>query len=208
MELENYPKATAILRGYTYEEAMLVIRVLSEFKHFIGVEVTTNNSDHLKIIHDGKNRFGDKISIGVGTVVTVEQAEEAIEAGAEFMLGPQKFNDKIFKLAKRKGVLTIPGAMSPTEIFKMFEMGADIVKVFPANCLGPEYFNQVQAPLGSLPLMAVGGVDQTNAQNYLNNGAFYVGIGSKFFEKSAVHQLNYERLMELAESFIDSLRVE
>ena len=80
MELENYPKATAILRGYTYEEAMLVIRVLSEFKHFIGVEVTTNNSDHLKIIHDGKNRFGDKISIGVGTVVTVEQAEEAIEA--------------------------------------------------------------------------------------------------------------------------------
>ncbi|EKQ3346579.1 TPA: bifunctional 4-hydroxy-2-oxoglutarate aldolase/2-dehydro-3-deoxy-phosphogluconate aldolase, partial [Enterococcus faecium] len=104
--------------------------------------------------------------------------------------------------------LTIPGAMSPTEIFKMFEMGADIVKVFPANCLGPEYFNQVQAPLGSLPLMAVGGVDQTNAQNYLNNGASYVGIGSKFFEKSAVHQLNYERLMELAESFIDSLRVE
>ncbi|MCH3523635.1 bifunctional 4-hydroxy-2-oxoglutarate aldolase/2-dehydro-3-deoxy-phosphogluconate aldolase, partial [Enterococcus faecium] len=108
----------------------------------------------------------------------------------------------------QQNLLTIPGAMSPTEIFKMFEMGADIVKVFPANCLGPEYFNQVQAPLGSLPLMAVGGVDQTNAQNYLNNGASYVGIGSKFFEKSAVHQLNYERLMELAESFIDSLRVE
>ncbi|WP_244321974.1 hypothetical protein [Enterococcus gallinarum] len=63
MELENYPKATAILRGYTYEEAMLVIRVLSEFKHFIGVEVTTNNSDHLKIIHDGKIDLGIKFRL-------------------------------------------------------------------------------------------------------------------------------------------------
>lgn len=184
MQIENYPKMTVIMRGYSFEEAMIIIEVLTEYHHKIGVEVTTNNPDYLKIIKEGNLRFGDLVDIGVGTVLTLEHAKEAIQAGAKFMLGPGKFTKEIFEIARKNHVITVPAAMTPSEVSEMFNQGADIVKVFPAATVGSSFFKQIQGPYGKLNLMAVGGVELSNVSEFLNQGAKYVGIGSSMFNKN------------------------
>ncbi len=206
MKIEQYPKLTVIMRGYSYEQAMLIIKILSDYDHQLGVEVTTNNPDYLKIIHDGKQKYGDQVFIGVGTVLTLEHAKSAIAAGAAFMLGPQQFTDDIFKLAKEKGVLTIPGAMTPTEVYSQFQKGADIVKIFPAISTGSAIFKQIQGPFGAQRLMAVGGVNLQNALDFFNHGASYLGIGSNFFDKQDVETLNETGLRQSVENFLSVIK--
>ncbi|MBN7274998.1 2-dehydro-3-deoxyphosphogluconate aldolase [Ligilactobacillus pobuzihii] len=202
MELKNYPKITVIMRGYTYEQAMLIIKILSNYNHKIGVEVTTNNPDYLKIIEDGNEQYGDQVYIGAGTVIKKEQAQDAINAGAQFMLGPEKFSDDIFDLAKKSGVITVPGAMTPSEVVDQFDRGADIVKIFPAITTGANYFKQIQGPLGKQKLMAVGGISIDNAREFIDKGASYLGIGSSFFNKSDVRNMDKEALTHSVEDFL------
>ncbi len=206
MRVENYPKLTVIMRGYTYEQAMLIIKILSNYDHKLAVEVTTNNPNHLQVIRDGIAQYGDKVYIGVGTVLNLQHAKEAIAAGAQFMLGPQQFTDDIYELAKNKHVLTIPGAMTPTEVYTQFQKGADIVKIFPAVTVGSEMFKQVQGPLGKRRLMAVGGINLKNVQDFFWNGASYAGVGSNFFNKQDVQSLNEAGLRESIENFLNMIK--
>lgn len=206
MKIEDYPKLTVIMRGYTYEQALLIIKILSDYDHQLAVEVTTNNPDHLKVIRDGNEKYGGKVFIGVGTVLNVTQAQEAIEAGAKFMLGPQEFNDDVYKIAKEKHVLTIPGAMTPTEVYTQLQKGADIVKIFPAITTGSSIFKQIQGPFGSQRLMAVGGVNLQNALDFFENGASYLGIGSNFFNKQDVNDLNEAGLRQSVENFLNVIK--
>lgn len=202
MEVENYPKLTVIMRGYTYDQAMLIIKILSKYDHQIGVEVTTNNPDYLKIIKEGNQQHGDEVDIGVGTILKLEQAQDAVNAGAKFMLGPKTFSDDIFKLAKKENVITVPGAMTPSEVVDQFDRGADIVKIFPAITTGAGYFKQIQGPLGPQKLMAVGGVNIENAPEFLAKGASYLGIGSSFFDKKDVQNMDEQALSQSVEKFL------
>ncbi|MFT9266271.1 bifunctional 4-hydroxy-2-oxoglutarate aldolase/2-dehydro-3-deoxy-phosphogluconate aldolase [Oenococcus sp.] len=190
MDINDYPKITTIMRGYTYDQALTVIKVLASFHRRVGVEVTTNNPDYLRIIRDGNNQFGTLVSIGVGTILNVKQASDAIEAGAQFMLGPISFDAVTFQLARQKHVLTIPAAMTPTEVVNQFRLGADIVKIFPAITVGSKFFRQIQGPLGTLRLMAVGGLNINNAAEFFENGASYLGIGSGMFERKDIQGKN------------------
>jgi 2-dehydro-3-deoxyphosphogluconate aldolase/(4S)-4-hydroxy-2-oxoglutarate aldolase len=190
MKLADYPKLTVIMRGYTYSQAMTIIRLLAEYKHQVAVEVTTNNEEYLRVITDGVQKFGEQVDIGVGTVLNATQAKEAIKAGAKFMLGPQKFDKVIFAYAQEHEVLTIPGAMTPSEVYEMFQSGADIVKIFPAISAGMAIYKQIQGPFGQLPLMAVGGVNLKNASDFITAGAAYLGIGSSFFNSHDVSEMN------------------
>ncbi|AYW49859.1 hypothetical protein TEHD86_2042 [Tetragenococcus halophilus subsp. halophilus] len=202
MKLEEYPKITIIMRGYNYEQAMLVMKVLSHYGHKVGVEVTTNNPDYLKIIEDGNVRYGQQVDIGVGTVLKANQAKDAIKAGAKFMLGPIQFDDDIFSLAKKENVITVPGAMTPSEVYDQFERGADIVKIFPAVTVGAPFFKQIQGPLEPRKLMAVGGVNLQNSKSFMDNGASYLGIGSNFFNEKDVQSLREEALHHSVEEFL------
>jgi 2-dehydro-3-deoxyphosphogluconate aldolase/(4S)-4-hydroxy-2-oxoglutarate aldolase len=96
--------------------------------------------------------------------------------------------------AHSAGVITVPAAFSPSEIQLMIDMGADIVKVFPASQLGPDYLRAVQSPLGALPLMVVGGINITNVQDYFDKGATYAGIGSGIFDPKDIEERNSARL--------------
>lgn len=205
MHLNDYPRLTTIMRGYSYKEAMTVIKILSEFNHRVAVEVTTNNPDYLKIIHDGNQTYGDQVDIGAGTVLTAEQAVNVIDNGARFMLGPIGFTKDIFQFAKEQAVITIPAAMTPTGIYKLFQSGAGIVKVFPAITVGPGFFKQIQGPLGKLPLMAVGGVNQDNVKQFLDSGAEYLGIGSAMFNSVDIHHLNENGLSKSVQQYLDLL---
>ena len=146
------------------------------------------------LFRSAKKEFGADVHVGAGTVTTVDRAKAAIAAGAEFMLSPIMFSDEIFAEAKAAGVITVPSAFSPSQTLRTIDTGADIVEVFPAGQLGPDFIKAVQAPLGKLPLMVVGGVNANNVQSYFDKGATYAGIGSGIFDPADIEECNSANL--------------
>ena len=187
------PKVTVILRGYETKQVMSVVEQLVGTK-VNSIEVASNSPHAMESIAQARREFGSEVHVGAGTVKNAELARQAIDAGAEFMLSPIMFTREIFDLAKEAGVITVPAAFSPTEIQQMIDMGADIVKVFPAGQLGPDYIKAVQAPLGRLPLMVVGGVNVANVQSYFDKGATYAGIGSGIFDPADIEACDSAKL--------------
>lgn len=188
------PKVTVILRGYETKQVLTVVEQLVGTK-VNSIEVASNSPHAMESIAAARKEFGAEVHVGAGTVKNAELARRAIAAGAEFMLSPIMFTQEIFDLAKEAGVITVPAAFSPTEIQKMIDMGADIVKVFPAGQLGPDYLKAVQAPLGKLPLMVVGGVNVANVQSYFDKGATYAGIGSGIFDPADIEACDAPKLV-------------
>lgn len=187
------PKVTVILRGYETKQVLTVVEQLVGTK-VNSIEVASNSPHAMESIAAARKEFGAEVHVGAGTVKNAELARQAIAAGAVFMLSPIMFTQEIFDLAKEAGVITVPAAFSPTEIQKMIDMGADIVKVFPAGQLGPDYLKAVQAPLGKLPLMVVGGVNVANVQSYFDKGATYAGIGSGIFDPADIEACDAPKL--------------
>lgn len=187
------PKVTVILRGYETKQVLTVVEQLVGTK-VNSIEVASNSPHAMESIAAARKEFGAEVHVGAGTVKNAELARQAIAAGAEFMLSPIMFTQEIFDLAKEASVITVPAAFSPTEIQKMIDMGADIVKVFPAGQLGPDYLKAVQAPLGKLPLMVVGGVNVANVQSYFDKGATYAGIGSGIFDPADIEACDAPKL--------------
>lgn len=200
MDIKNFPKVTVILRGYTYSQIRTVVKNLigTELK---AVEITMNTPDAINIISKIRQEFGNSIQVGAGTVTTYKEAEEAIKAGATFLLSPIMFRKEIIDLCKEKNIITVPGAYTPTEISKSFEDGADIVKVFPAGTLGFKFLSDIQAPLGKLPLMVVGGVNAENVSNYFKVGASFAGIASGIFNKDDILNENEENIRKSIQYF-------
>lgn len=200
MDIKNFPKITIILRGYTFSQVRTVMKALSQTS-IKSVEITLNTDGAIDMIREFSREFGETMTVGAGTVTNLKQAKEAITAGAKFILSPVVLSKEVMDLCKENSVVSVVGAMTPSEIHKSFEDGADIVKVFPAISCGSRYFKDVKAPLGDLPLMAVGGVDKENAAEFLANGANYLGIGSGIFKKEDVENENLQGLIESIKEF-------
>ena len=198
------PKVTVILRGYETKQVLTVVEQLVGTK-VNSIEVASNSPHAMESIAAARKEFGAEVHVGAGTVKNAELARQAIAAGAEFMLSPIMFTQEIFDLAKEAGVITVPAAFSPTEIQKMIDMGADIVKVFPAGQLGPDYLKAVQAPLGKLPLMVVGGVNVANVQSYFDKGATYAGIGSGIFDPADLEACDAPKLAASSKKLEESV---
>lgn len=206
MKIEDYPKTTIILRGVSFQEADAIVGALVDYKDHYSVEVTLNTENAFEIIRKLKERYADAVFIGAGTVRNYQDIEKAIEAGSDFILGPHVFTEEMIALAREQKVLVVPSAMTPSEVNQMFQYGADIVKVFPAAVVGPRFFKDIQAPLGELPLMAVGGVSKENAKEYFAHGASYVGIGSSMFPKEVLESLDQERIVEILKEYIKHIK--
>lgn len=187
----EFPKVTVILRRTPLEAARTIAAQMTKSR-IRSMEVSLVTDDALDTIRALNDEFGDELHIGAGTVRTVEEARAAIDAGSSFLLSPVGFSQGIIDVAKDAGVFSVPSGFSPTEIATMFDMGADIVKVFPASRLGPAYIKDLAAPLGPLPLMVVGGINAQNVQDYFDAGASYAGIGSGCFNPDDVATLNGE----------------
>jgi 2-dehydro-3-deoxyphosphogluconate aldolase/(4S)-4-hydroxy-2-oxoglutarate aldolase len=141
------------------------------------LEVAFTTPDTLEVLHTLRARHGDQLLLGAGTVLDPETARAAILAGAQMIISPAVNLDTI-ALCQRYQVLSMPGAMTPTEIVSAMQAGADIVKVFPAEMFGPAYLKALRAPLPQAPLMPTGGVTVDNLHEWFANGAMAVGIGS------------------------------
>jgi 2-dehydro-3-deoxyphosphogluconate aldolase/(4S)-4-hydroxy-2-oxoglutarate aldolase len=149
-------------------------------------------------------KLDSNIIIGVGSVLNGKTAENAIKAGAKYVVSPI-FKKEILETAHKFDIPVMPGCFTPTEIQTAFENGADIVKVFPADVVGMEFFKAILAPMPHLKLMPTGGVSLTNAGEWLKVGACAVGIGSALLDKIAINESNFSRLSENAKTIMKSI---
>ena len=145
--------------------------------------------------------FAGRMHIGAGTVLTPEQVALVKEAGGEFIISPDA-NTAVIERTKQLGMVSIPGALTPTEIQTAHRAGADFVKLFPVTGLGTEYVKAVSAPLSHIKFLAVGGVDENNMGAYLKAGVCGFGIGSSLVNRKLIEAGKYDAITELAKKYV------
>ena len=148
--------------------------------------------------------YGERMVIGAGTVLTVEEARAAHEAGAAFIVSPDS-DPEVIAETKRLGMASIPGAMTPTEIKRAYALGADIVKLFPADDLGYHYIQNLKGPLPHIPLMATGGVNPQTIPEFLSRGILAVGTGITVFRPDLVAAEDYAGIKSLAQEHVEAI---
>jgi 2-dehydro-3-deoxyphosphogluconate aldolase/(4S)-4-hydroxy-2-oxoglutarate aldolase len=149
--------------------------------------------------------FAGRMLIGAGTVLTEKQVELTKAAGGRFIISPN-VNSAVIKKTVELGLVSMPGALTPTEIEAAHEAGADFVKLFPISSLGPEYVKAVRAPLSAVELLAVGGVDLNNMADYRKAGACGFGIASSITDKKMIAEENYEGIEALARAYVEAAK--
>ena len=203
-------KIVAIVRGIPSDEVVGLAEALVE-GGISCIEVTFDQSsaekaqDTLKAISNIHNALGDRICVGAGTVMTVQQVEAAAAAGAEYMISPNT-NAAVIKRTKELDKVSIPGAMTPSEVAEAYELGADIVKMFPAGVLGTAYIKAVKAPLKHIPVTAVGGVNPGNCADFIRAGAVGVGVGGNLVSPQLVSEGRFAEITAIAQSYTDALK--
>ncbi len=195
----------AVVRAPDGKNLVEVVAALAEGGVSVA-EVTFTVPGALDIIKAVKERLGDRVLLGAGTVLDTETARAALLAGAEFIVSPT-LNLDVIRLCKRYDKLVFPGAFTPTEILSAWESGADIVKVFPADVLGTAFFKAMRGPLPQIRLMPTGGVDLNTAGEFLRAGACCLGVGSQMVDPKAVAREDYEYLRGLAWQYTQAVRL-
>ena len=199
-------KVVAIVRGYTEEECLNLAKAL----HAGGVnlmEVTFDQKSQeerlrtVSILRLLNQELGDKMVFGAGTVTTPEMVRMAQEGGAKFIISPDT-DPAVIKATVEAGMVSVPGALTPTEIKQAHACGADFVKVFPVSNMGVSYIKAVTAPLSNIRMLAVGGVDGSNVRDYLAAGAVGAGVASCLFKKDWIKAGQWERIKEATKNFV------
>lgn len=158
-------------------------------------------SRSMKAVYD---RLGSKLTMGVGTVMTADQVQTAFDAGAQFIVAPNT-DRAVVETAKKLGLLCSPGALTPTEIAYAYSLGADIVKLFPANSMGFSYIKSIRAPLNHIPLMATGGITPENIGEFFASGVQVVGTCPSIMPREDVEQEHYEHITQLARLHVQAV---
>lgn len=145
--------------------------------------------------------FDGKMVIGAGTVLTEKQVALTANAGGKFIISPDTDID-VIKKTKELGLVSIPGALTPTEIQTAYKAGADFVKLFPITSLGKDYVKAIKAPLSHVKMLAVGGIDDKNMPEYLEVGICGFGVGSNIINKNMIKSNDWKGITELAKKYI------
>lgn len=200
----------AIIRGVDTDKLCSLLSALYD-GGIRWAEITFNQSKPetdvvtAKSISDMKKQFQGKMHIGAGTVMSMKQAEMAINAGAEFLISPNTVPE-IIQYTIKNNVISMPGAFTPTEIAIAYQSGADVIKVFPADSLGIPYLKAVMASMSHIPLVAVGGVNENNVADFLRAGVVGVGVGSAITPKKLIANGEFDAITELAKKYTDAIK--
>jgi 2-dehydro-3-deoxyphosphogluconate aldolase/(4S)-4-hydroxy-2-oxoglutarate aldolase len=164
------------------------------------VEITMTVPDALDVVRQVRRALGERVLLGAGTILDTETARAALLAGAEYLVAPTLDLD-VIRLCRRYDKLVMPGCFTPTEILTAWQAGADIVKVFPADVVGPAFFKALRGPLPQVRLMPTGGVDLTTTADFLLAGACCLGVGTQLVEPKAIAEGNFDRIRDLARQY-------
>ncbi|KQX47108.1 MULTISPECIES: bifunctional 4-hydroxy-2-oxoglutarate aldolase/2-dehydro-3-deoxy-phosphogluconate aldolase [unclassified Paenibacillus] len=169
------------------------------------MEVTLNTPGALRMIRELQDKSGQRMFIGAGTVLDLEDAKKAVHAGASFLVTPN-MDEEVIRWASTEGIPIFPGAMTPTEIVKAWKAGATAVKVFPSASLGLTYIKELMGPLDQIPLIAVGGVTEENIKQFLNIGCYGLGIGGSLINLKEIEAGRFEWVTDKAASLLAASR--
>ncbi len=203
-------KVIAIVRGIYGEDCVNLAKALCRGGVKL-MEVTFDQksaqerqktADTIRLLQE---TLGGEMAFGAGTVTTVEMVQQAKEAGARFIISPDTDKD-VIAATVAMDMVSIPGAMTPTEMMQAHRAGADFVKVFPANHVGPAYFKAVAAPLSQVRMLAVGGVDGSNVGAYMQAGAAGAGVAGCLFKPQWVKDGQWDTITEATAEFVETLK--
>lgn len=156
-----------------------------------------NTLDSIKLL---KETFKDDLAVGAGTVMSEDDVIRAKEAGAEYIISPN-VDEAVIRKTKELGLISMPGALTPSEAVFAYQCGADIVKLFPAGVFGADYIKAVTAPLNHIPFAAVGGVNAKNKKDFINAGCIGVGVGGNLVNKELIEAGKWEEITAYAKEY-------
>lgn len=194
----------AVLRAPSGAAAVSAVAALTA-GGVTGIEITYTTPDATEAIAEVARRHGDQIYLGAGTVLREEQAREAVDAGAAFLVSPGT-EATLVAAMRATGVAVFTGALTPSEVMAALRMGVDAVKVFPAMLGGPAYLRALRGPFPEVPMMPTGGVTPANLADWLAAGAVAVGAGSELCSTSAMAEGRWDEVTAAAHSFTRALR--
>lgn len=204
-------KIIAIIRGM---EPDICVKLAEAF--YAGginmIEVTFNQAkpdEYYKTaeaIRAIREKFQGKVLAGAGTVITLEQLQMAADAGAQYIISPS-VDVEIIKKTVELGLVSMPGAMTPSEIVTAYNAGASFVKVFPIGDLGASYLKALKAPLSHIPLLAVGGVNPDNIADFMKAGAVGAGVGGNLTNKNWIAAGEYDKITEVAAALVKNANI-
>lgn len=198
-------KVVAVVRMKNPDQLLPVINAIMK-GGVTGIELTMTIPNAIQSIETAAKEFGDDILLGVGSVTSSAVAEDAINAGAKFVVSPI-YKPEVVDTVIKKNLVVIPGGFTPTEIQTAYEQGADFVKIFPADNLGMSFIKSIKAPLPHLNVIPTGGVTLDNAIDWINHGASAVGIGSALVDNKAIESGNFTQLTENAKILCANLGI-
>ncbi|MCZ7647812.1 MAG: bifunctional 4-hydroxy-2-oxoglutarate aldolase/2-dehydro-3-deoxy-phosphogluconate aldolase [Planctomycetota bacterium] len=196
--------AILVVRAETKQDALDGIRAVYE-GGLEAIEITFTVPGAADAIAAVAKEFGEKILLGAGTVTTTEQAKAAYESGAKYLVAPNT-STHVIESAQRLGLPIFPGALTPTEVHRAWELGASAVKIFPASLGGPDYLKALKGPYPEVRMVPTGGVNEKTVAAWFDAGAFAVGAGGALFDLKLLKAREFGKMTETARRFVEAVR--
>lgn len=190
----------AVLRGPTPELTIDMVNALIA-GGVLGIEITYSTPQASKVVKKLRKIHGDHIVLGMGTVTKLSQVEEAVKAGAQFLVSPHS-DRKLAKAMRKTKLPFMLGALTPTEVMQAVKWGADVVKVFPGSLGGPAYLKAMRDPMPEIPMMVTGGVRVENIADWFASGAVVVGAGGSMCPPALAAEGRMDEITRRAQEYV------
>ncbi len=189
----------AVIRGPSREGTLQIVEALVEGS-VTGIEITFTTPQATEVVATLRQRFGERILLGMGTLTEIRQVDQAVQAGAQFLVSPH-IDLELGSAMVASGLAVMIGAFTPSEVMQAHRLGSDVVKLFPGSLGGPEYMQALRGPFPNIPMMPTGGVNENNLKQWFAAGAFAVGAGSNLTPKELIKQGQFAEISEIARKF-------
>lgn len=200
----------AIIRGFAPDTCLRLAEAYAKGGIRL-VEVTFSQKmpetwkDSAAAIRAIKERFAGAVRVGAGTVLTEEQLSMCEQAGGEYMITPN-VNCALIRECVRRGLVAMPGALTPSEAVEAWDAGASFVKIFPAGSLGPGYVKAMRAPLSHIPFLAVGGISPDNVADFMRAGCVGAGVGGNLTNKEWISACEWDKIEDVARRLVETAK--
>ena len=196
----------AVIRGPSPELTVKMVAALVA-GGVLGIEITYSTPNAEEVVRTLAGQYGDRILLGMGTLTRPEQATQAKQAGAHFLVSPI-CEPELVKSMVASGLLCMAGALSPTEVFQAYSLGVDVIKIFPGSLGGPAYVKALKGPFPYIPMMPTGGVSAGNVVEWFKAGVVAVGAGSELCPPQLAREGKFDEITKLAAEFVRVVKAE